>query len=646
MDGALNYALTLATRGFTGPLNAASGGVRSFTSSIARVAAPLAAAAAGMGVLGAAMAGVMKAAKFEQLQVGMKNLLGSKEAANALFRELREFEKVAGAFTLMDDLAPAARKLVNAGVAAKEVVTELTAIGNVASASGASLDSVVSAYTKAMITGKTSGEVLQQMGDAGIKIHQMLADAIDEPKEKIAQLAERGLLSGELLRAAFYDAGGAAGALGKAMEEASQTSLGKWSNIKGVIDQILLTLGAPINDAIKPVLDEALRLVGQLEPAAARMGKSLADNLTIGFQALKDGSIGTLVGQSLSVAGMNFANHLALGMRTQIGMVAEFTNVMADGIGAVTKVFEAGGLRAAKAIIDYLGDGMGQRLTDIISGSGLPGSKSLAAGIAGVLHGAKNKDQSDPGIKAEAEGRSRLADVFDRLAKGLDPFSAEQLAKADAALAETRSRLATAAEENRKATQAQTVITEDITAEQKAAWLAVKAATKAAIAAPKGPAAAAAAAAAGAGVAGPAGVAGQAGVPRRRGLLNAADSAAARAGRRSAADKRGSALDTLRPAADVAFREDLVRRGLGFVGGPEGGAKFGDAFGNRGARPIGRRAREAAADAARQAGGAAAGAAGAAQPGGKRPDDHFGKMTEFLRAIAGNTEVLKALGVA
>lgn len=416
-DGTLSYAIELGTKGFLGPLSRATTGLARFTAKAVAVAAPIAAATAGAGALAVAMKSVNKAAEFEGLQVGIKNLLGSEKAAKGLLDQLQKFEAQTP-FTLVSEIAPLARQLLNAKVAARDMLAEVTAIGNVAAGANVELGRLGAIYSKALNKGKVDGEIIMQLAEAGVPVFSMLAQTLGTTEDKIMDLASSGRIGAEVLRKAFQDLGGATGAWGKMMEEQSQTWNGLVSTLKGNVDQLMIAFGQPVMNGLKPMLQEAIQLVQGLKPQAEALGQTIGKGLMIGFEALKQGYLDDILITSVKIAGMEFANWMAEGGNRLMAKIPLISGEMGTMMEGVTKIFEAGLLRASVAFVNLLGNNLSRTLADMVSV--MPGGKSMATAIRAInTANAFQNAAASNSAEVEAEGKGILKKSIDAISEAI-----------------------------------------------------------------------------------------------------------------------------------------------------------------------------------------------------------------------------------
>jgi tape measure domain-containing protein len=202
-------------------------------------------AAGGLAAAGAVL-GLKTAANLETAEVAFSQLLGSAKRARSFLGELKVF--AARTPFELPGLVDAARSLIGAGTAAKNVIPIMTALGDASGALGLDQERfgrVMTAVTQIMNRGKVQAEELNQITEAGIPVWSLLAKATGKPVPELQKLMQAGkLLAKDTLPLLFAqmrkDYGGG-------MVKQSKTLAGIWSTFK---DTISLTL----SDALQPLL--------------------------------------------------------------------------------------------------------------------------------------------------------------------------------------------------------------------------------------------------------------------------------------------------------------------------------------------------------------------------------------------------------
>ena len=379
MANTLEYLLKLSNGAFVGPLRQAraeqgkfiaqGAGVSKVGSRYAMLAPAIATASAALVVAAGAAVffAVKSAASAEQTQIQFKTLTGSMEQAEQTLAELSAF--AASTPFELPQLADAAKKLLAARVPTSALMTELGALGNVASATGADIGMLSTVYGQMAGKGKIYAEDMQQFVEAGAgEIKQALAESLKVSTAGLNDLMTDGKVGFSDMQRALQSLAGTSGKWSASMEDQSRTTLGLFSTLKDNVGQIFRAFGQPINDGpVKTYLSQLVNLTG-----------SAATTLSA---AIKQGKLGETL-----------ANALTWGAKSGINAVIGFVEELPKRIRAV---FETVG-RSIKAVL------MGQvDLAKELLGTFDPGKmrfdtskeeaffKSLTAGAAAAGDGMK-----------------------------------------------------------------------------------------------------------------------------------------------------------------------------------------------------------------------------------------------------------------
>lgn len=351
MGNTLEYLLKLSNGGFINPLRQArdeqgrfiaqgkgignnAGQVNILGGSFARLVPLIVGAGAALATatgLGAAFA-VKTAAAAEQSLIQFETLTGSMEQAKATLAELTAL----GASTPFElpQLTEAAKKLLAARVPTTALKSELTALGNVSSATGADLGMLATVYGQMAGKGKIYAEDLQQFVEAGAgEIKQSLAESLNVSTAGLNDLMTAGKVGFSDMQKALQGLAGTSGKWSESMQKQSQTTIGLFSTLKDNIGQIFRALGQPLNDGpVKSFLQRLVAMtgtmgavisnaiqrgqVGETLKNALSLGAKLGINATIGFietLPARCEAVFVRIGQSLKAALMgqfDFAKEL------------------------------------------------------------------------------------------------------------------------------------------------------------------------------------------------------------------------------------------------------------------------------------------------------------------------------------------------
>lgn len=341
-----------------------------------------AALAGGAAAMGVGVKAVNAAADFEQTKVAFATLIGDAGKAEQTLAKLREL----GAQTPFEfpELADAGRKLIAFGESADTVPDTLRRIGDVSAGVQAPINEIAELYGKARVQGRLFGEDINQLTNRGIPIIQELAKQFGVSDSEVKKLVSSGEVGFQAIEQAFISLTSEGGKFAGMMEAQSKTTTGLFSTLKDTINEVFLTLGTPINDAIRPLVEQAIGLVQKLTPLAAEAGKRVKEAVMFVIAAFKSGQLLDLVSSSLKFAFAVGVNALVNGFRMAIEF---FWNLLTDGamwkslgttlLGLVAG-FGAALLNAFQTPIVYLQSGMEWVIAHLLKGLlKIPGMSDL-----------------------------------------------------------------------------------------------------------------------------------------------------------------------------------------------------------------------------------------------------------------------------
>jgi tape measure domain-containing protein len=306
LDGTLNYGIEADGSGFEGALSKANGMVGSLGGGLRALAGPVA------GLLGVAggLAGIGKslqlAGDLETLTVSFETMTGSAEKGKAVLEEIRDLGKQTP--FQFPDLAEAGKILLSFGSDAEDIRDTLRQLGDVASGTGTSIVDMARIFGKNMATGVIQGQDLMQLAERGIPVFAQFAKQLGVGEDQVRKMASEGRITFPMLQKAFADLTSEGGMFQDMMAKQSATNNGLISTLKDNIDAVFTTIGQPINDALKPMLEGAIANI-------ARLGEGLAAIIDIGRAAAEQGQLGELLLAGLELAAKEGVNLLAGGLR-------------------------------------------------------------------------------------------------------------------------------------------------------------------------------------------------------------------------------------------------------------------------------------------------------------------------------------------
>ena len=331
-----------------------------------------AALAGGAAAMGVGVKAVNSAADFEQTKVAFTTLIGDAAKAEQTLNKLIKL----GAETPFQfpELADAGRKLIAFGESADSVPETLRRIGDVSAGVQAPINEIAEIYGKARVQGRLFAEDVNQLTGRGIPVIGELARQFGINESQVKKLVESGQVGFPQIEKAFTNMTSKGGKFAGMMEAQSKTTNGLFSTLKDSVGEVFRTLGMPINDAIRPLVAEAIGLVSTLTPLAADAGARIKDAIMFVIAAFKSGQILDLVSSSLQLAFAHGINSLVNGFRLAIEF---FWNLITDGamwkslgttLLGVAAGFGAALLNAFQTPIVYLQAGMEWAVAKMLKG--------------------------------------------------------------------------------------------------------------------------------------------------------------------------------------------------------------------------------------------------------------------------------------
>lgn len=238
----------------TSPLQAdmsrASGIVRGFASSMAPVMAGL---FGGVTIGGAVGWGVKLAAEMEQARVAFEVLTGSAQKSIDLLSQLREL--AASTPLTLHGLQANARVLLNYGVAGDKIVDTLRMLGDITGGNAERMERLTLAYGQVASAQRLTGGEARQL----IEIFNPLQEISKATGRSMVDLKadmENGLISFDMVEAAFQMATGAGGRFHGMMDRMATTLSGRWDKLKDSASQLATKIG----EALAPALGRLIEL--------------------------------------------------------------------------------------------------------------------------------------------------------------------------------------------------------------------------------------------------------------------------------------------------------------------------------------------------------------------------------------------------
>ena len=195
--------------------------------------------------------GIEYNAQIESYRVGLTNMLGDAEAANAAMQAIQE-DAARTPFSV-DSLTQANQLLISAGENAEYSRKVINALGDAVSATGGGnteLSRMAANLQQIANVGKASAIDVKQFAYAGINVYQVLADYTGKTVQEVQNMT----ISYDLLSEALIAASEEGGRYYNAMDTQSQTMNGRVSTLKDNVSQLAGLMTGDLTSGIGVVI--------------------------------------------------------------------------------------------------------------------------------------------------------------------------------------------------------------------------------------------------------------------------------------------------------------------------------------------------------------------------------------------------------
>ena len=226
-----------------------------------------------LGGLAAGMTAVIKAgADMQKVEVGFRSIMGSAEGASQMVDKLNRF--TASTPFRLEEVASSARQLIAVGTGVDEVNDQLRMLGDIAAASGNSLNDITAAFAKVQAKGKVELENLNQLAERGIPIFDELRKVTGDANMEFGA----GSVSVEEYNQALANMASEGGFANDAMANLSETVSGKFST---AMDNLMLAMGdfaekSGLLASVTQILDDTTRMLGRFATSNDDVNASMA----------------------------------------------------------------------------------------------------------------------------------------------------------------------------------------------------------------------------------------------------------------------------------------------------------------------------------------------------------------------------------
>jgi hypothetical protein len=224
-------------------------------------------------IVGLGLAAIKSAADFEQLNVALETILGSKDKAAALLNELQDFAK-ATPFQFAD-VATGAKQLLAYGFTQEEVIKTTSMLGDVAAGLTIPLGDIIYLYGTLKAQQVAYTKDINQFTNRGIPMWQELANVMKLTVPEVRKLVEAGEVGFPIVEQAFKNLTGEGAKFHDLMQKQSLTTAGQFSNLKDEVAFLARDFGTLLLPVATQIIQALRDLAAWLNTLSAEQQKAI-----------------------------------------------------------------------------------------------------------------------------------------------------------------------------------------------------------------------------------------------------------------------------------------------------------------------------------------------------------------------------------
>ena len=248
----------------------------------------------------------------ESAQVRLRVLIGDAKIADKLFGQLYALAKENPVLELKNTMK-AANALAGANMEPEKIAGFLANLAQ-ASSTVDDFNGYARATAQILNKGRVQTEELLQYAERGLGVFQDLQAVLQVDGVQLTKMLEKGQVGFADLEKAITRATTGTGRFAGMAGAIAQTTAGKFAQVKAEVMDLATTLGTPISDGLKPVLDDLRAYLPTLKAEFMAIGKELRDVGMGIYVAFKNGQLGPMIWEGLELAGLKLLNLLGTGM--------------------------------------------------------------------------------------------------------------------------------------------------------------------------------------------------------------------------------------------------------------------------------------------------------------------------------------------
>lgn len=285
IGGTINQLAAMGSmfRGVGGAAGVGTAGIVAFSAvliplgiALLGIVGTLAAVSAAVALIGKSMSA---AGSVQSGFMGLSTVIGDAKEATRVLSELRELSRRTGQD--LDSNLNTTTKFVALGFSTDDALKLNQSVADIAGTLGLSKQRAAelsNALAQVQSKGVVSMEELrQQIAEKGIPVMDDLAKKIGKTGAELSKLVEQGKVPAKALIDIFLNMEGSFSKFSGGAERATKTLPGAIDRLKANWNDLLITMGSPINDAITPMINQISDAMADLQGAASDAGKFIAD---------------------------------------------------------------------------------------------------------------------------------------------------------------------------------------------------------------------------------------------------------------------------------------------------------------------------------------------------------------------------------
>ncbi len=226
--------------------------------------------AAAQNIAGAFSAFTAPAAELENVATSLGVVMGNAEAAERLAGSLRRL--ATNGVVSFDELHRSARALTNVFQDDAVISHYVSRLADIAAGADIPASRLAELVARMEDMGKTE---LTELANKGVPIFEALAEVLGQSTEEVVKMSGAGKISCSALLAAFEKLTDAGGRYHRLNSELSNTTKGSWDTLMESIKECKEALGTPINDSIRPVLQDLAAWVQENKASITAVGQGI-----------------------------------------------------------------------------------------------------------------------------------------------------------------------------------------------------------------------------------------------------------------------------------------------------------------------------------------------------------------------------------